>query len=135
MLQIRNTQMLQMLETNDALLRTAITKRVREQYAELVNGLPNDLLDEMIENGIQSARGYGLTQAENITEFVLIMFEVGPEFHRHPRIRPILSDPTIAAEEKLKVMFDRTPDQYWDEIVSVLYRQTWFPERRQPNED
>jgi len=93
MIRIRQAQMQQMLDADRSLLRRVVDKRVREQYADVIRGLPADLVDEMIENGIRAARGYGLTRAGDIAGFVLVMFEVVPEFHRHPRVKAILGDP------------------------------------------
>jgi hypothetical protein len=122
-----------MVEADSEMLRYVIAKRVREHYPKVVEGLPQDLYDEMIEYGIRSARGYGLTFADDIAGFVLVMFEVGPEFHQHPRIQHVLRDSTIAPEDKLAAMFDRIPDEVWEEVASEIHRQTWFPELRVPD--
>jgi len=124
-----------MVAGSESLLRLAIKNLVRKEHAYVVEGLPEDILDEMIESGVQTGRGYGLTASEALATFVLLMFEFGPEFHRHPAIRAMLTDPALAPEERLEAVIERTPSDTWEQIQSVLHRQTWFPELREPDGD
>lgn len=85
---------------------------------------------EMIEHGVEVARGYGLETERDLTLFVLNMISINPEFHRQPRIRAILEDrslPPPARREKLLMdvsddewqeaakMTD--PDRYWSRVL------------------
>lgn len=129
MLTIRREQLLAML-TNESCLTMAIRRLVQGEHAAIVEGLPEDIIHEMIGNGLRAARHLGLSRSADLAGFVLIMFEVGPEFYRHPRVRAVLENPDISAERKLDEMFAQTDERVWEEIVSVLHRQTWFPELR-----
>lgn len=117
---------------SDAMLRASLANIVRSEFAYVVNDLPRDLFDEMIEVGIKTARNYGLAKPTDLAGFVMLQFEFGPEFHRHPAVLAILTDPVIDADARLAVVVERTPESVWREIESVLHKQTWFPELRQP---
>ena len=130
MLTIGREQLTAMLRHEPTLV-AAIRRCVHADYAFIVEGLPDDLLDAMIGHGLRAARSFGLSQPGDLAGFVFVMFEVGPEFYRHPRIRAVLQDPGVPPERKLTAAFERTDEQVWDEVVSVLHRQTWFPELRE----
>ncbi len=115
------------------MLPQALLRVVRRDYRSLVEGFPDDILMEMISGGITRARGFGLTRPEDIAGFVLVMFEVGPEFYRHPAIRSVLEDVQIPSERRWDEVFARTSQKVWDEVVCSLHRQTWFPELQPPD--
>jgi hypothetical protein len=114
------------------MLPRVILRVVRSEYPLVVEDFPDDILLEMISGGIIRAREFGLTNSEDIAGFVLIMFEVGPEFYNHAAIRSVLEGASIPAERKLDEVFAHTSQAVWDEVVGSLHRQTWFPELRQP---
>lgn len=130
MITFSQNQLRQLAGGSEAMLRTALGNLVRREHAYVVEGLPGDLFDEIIANSLASARGYGLKAPADLATFLLLQFEIGPEFHRHPAIQEVLADPAIVPEGKLQTMYDRTPDAVWNDIASVLDRQTWFPELR-----
>lgn len=124
-----------MVAGSDYLLQLAIKNLVRKEHAYVVEGLPEDLLDEMIQSGVNTGRSYGLTAAQALAAFVLLMFEFGPEFHRHPSIQAMLSDSALTPEARLEAVMERTPSETWEQIQSALHRQTWFPDLREPDGD
>ena len=131
---ITREQKVAMLAADKNLLFQAIKRRVVRDYQEIVGGLPEDMLAGMINHGIDKAKSFGLTHPFDIAGFVYIMFEVGPEFYRHPQIQPILTSTTLPPEQKMNTMIDRTPPVVWQQCVDVLDRQTWFPELREKAE-
>jgi hypothetical protein len=129
---ITGQQMREMLVGNETLLREAIKKLVVEEHGYVVDGLPTDLFDEMIDSGIKTARGFGLRAANKLATFVLLMFEFGPEFYKHPQIYPKLMDNSVEPDARLTAVVDETPSSIWEYIQSAMHRQTWFPETREP---
>lgn len=123
-------QMRQMAGASESMLRAVLGNLARREHPYVLAGLPSDLFDEIIATSLHVARGYGLLAPTDLATFLLLQFEVGPEFHRHPAVQSVLADPTIAPERKVQAMYERTPDSVWSEIESVLNRQTWFPELR-----
>ena len=127
-------QKVAMLATDNNLLFQAIKQRVVRDYHEIIKGLPDDMLAGMINHGIGKAKSFGLTHPFDIAGFVYIMFEVGPEFYRHPKIQSILTSTKIPADSKMSIMMEQTPPLAWQQCVEVLDRQTWFPELREKAE-
>lgn len=130
---IRREQFQHMVAGSEAMLRLAIRNQVREEHAQVVAGLPDDLLDEMIANALQAARGFGLRAPADLATFTLWCFEFGPEFHRHPAIRAVLTDAALAPEQKLSAVLQGVPEQAWRDCEAALHRMTWFPELRTPD--
>ena len=131
---ITREQKVAMLANDRTQLFHAIKRRVERDYQAIVQGVPEDMLAGMINHGIDSAKGFGMTHPYDIAGFVYLMFEVGPEFYRHPKILPILSSPNIPAEQKMSAMMKQTPASAWQQCMEVLDRQTWFPEIRETTE-
>ena len=133
-MKITRNQLVGMLSADKNLLFNAIKSRVVRDYKEIIQNVPEDMLAGMINHGINKATSFGLTHPYDIAGFVYIMFEVGPEFYRHPKILPILSSSTIPPENKLNTMIEQTPPLVWQQCMEVLDRQTWFPELREQEE-
>jgi len=131
---ITREQKVAMLAADKNLLFQAIKQRVVRDYQAIVKGIPDDMLAGMINHGIEKAKSFGLTHPFDIAGFVYIMFEVGPEFYRHPKILPILSSITIPPERKMDTMIEQTQPMVWQQCMEVLDRQTWFPELREQEE-
>ena len=92
----------------------------------LLEGVPADLLDLMVAGGIRSARNYGLVEPSDVAGFVYLMFEIGPEFHKHPEANALLSDRSLGGREKLNRLLTDISAATWNAIA--LDRQNWFPE-------
>lgn len=131
MLKFTREQMEQFAGASEQMLRVVIGNLARTESPYVLQGLPSDLFDEIIDSGITTARSYGLQSPKDLSTFVLLQFEIGPEFHRYPVIHAVLADPIIAPERKLEVMYERTPPEVWQNITSLLHKQTWFPELRE----
>jgi hypothetical protein len=130
----RREQLHQMVGSSEPMLTLAIRNQVQQEHASVVDGLPLDLLDEMIDGSLRAAREYGLKAPPHLATFVLWCFEFGPEFHRHPAIRAILAAPDIPPEEKIATVLQRTPEEVWRACEGAIHRMTWFPELRAPVE-
>ncbi|WAK04306.1 hypothetical protein [Methylobacter sp. YRD-M1] len=130
MLTFTRAQQLAMLGADERLLRNSIQKRVKEDYQQIIQGVPDDLVKLMINHGIDVARKFGLGSPVDIAGFVYIMFEVGPEFYRQPQIRMILENPSIPPSNKLQKLFTDVSPESWQQVVAVLPKLTWFPELR-----
>lgn len=127
-MQISKDQMIGMLAGNDMLLRLTIQKQVREEHSYVVEDLPQELFDEMVDRGIRRARDYGLSHPSDLACFVLLMFEFGPEFWRHPAIGNVLQDATSSPSERLQQVVNGTPNEVWRYLESAMHKQRWFPE-------
>lgn len=95
-----------------------IIQHLRDESPELVDSLPDDLLQSMVIGGLARARGHGLRRPEDLTAFVSIMFEIAPGFDEHPSIRNVLRNPHIPADQRMNALFKKVPPKAWDEADS-----------------
>jgi hypothetical protein len=133
MLKIRHHQMTRMLAGDDALLRLAIRQQVRGQHAYVVEDLPQNLFDRMVDGGVARARSFGLEAPSDLACFVLLMFEFGPEYWHHPAINQVLRDAGATPGQRLQQVVQHTPQAVWQELQATLYQQHWFPEAFEPD--
>ncbi len=107
-----------------------IVEYMQGRSPELVDNIPPDMLQEMVKNGIARARRYGLHTDENLISFVAVMFEIAPDFDEHPAIQAVLTDQSLAPEERFKAIFDNVPPEAWEEAEQNRDSEAWFPELR-----
>ena len=74
---------------------------------------------EMIEHGIEVARGYGLKTERDLAGFVLNMVRINPEFHRQPRINAILKDASLEPPERREKLLTDVSDDEWEEAARM----------------
>ena len=91
-----------------------LSRYLRKDHAEAVKDLADDLLKERIATGIRRARAYGFTWETTIAIFVTFMFTVAPNFDDHPRIRKILQDRQIPANDRIDALLEKTTEQDWE---------------------
>jgi hypothetical protein len=100
----------------DAAFEVRLIAHLREHHSDAVSGMSDALLLPLVRTGIARARRYGMTWESNLTAFVALMFEIAPNFDRHPRMQMILSSAQIAPETKLDVLMERTAEPAWQEV-------------------
>lgn len=130
MFKFTKQQLEQVAGSSEAMLVQAIRSLARQQHPYLLQDLPQDLFDGILASSLKTARGYGLQSPADLAAFVLLQFEMGPEFHRHPTIHAVLADPARGPKDKLDAIFEEVPPAAWSEVESQLHRQSWFPESR-----
>lgn len=74
---------------------------------------------EMIEHGVEVARGFGLVTERDLTLFVLNMISINPEFHRQPHIRAILEDEALAPPTRREKLLMDVSDEEWEEAAKM----------------
>ena len=127
MLKIGREQRRQLVAGSPDMLFAALGQLVREEHPTVVADLPDALLRRLLARGVDEAQRYGLVAPDDVATFVLLMFEFGPEFHRHPDVLDRLTDRARPAHERLVAVVRETPEAVWREIESSLARQHWFP--------
>jgi hypothetical protein len=78
----------------------------------------DDMLRDSIRAGIKRARGHGLTTDQLVMEYVLIMFEMAPNFDQHPKIARTLAYEQRPAAERWERIFAEDFDPVWDEVAA-----------------
>lgn len=98
---------------------------LRAKLPDEVAVLPTDVLQYRVELGVARARTYGITWRSSLLTFVTLMFEVGPYFDRHSRIREIFADFRLHPNEKPSWLFKMLDAQQWQSVREIGRSGPW----------
>jgi hypothetical protein len=112
----------------DRLLVDRIVLHLHENHAEAIDRFPDDILREMVGNGVKRGRSHGLTWESSLTHFVALMFEIAPNFDEHPAIRRVLHEPSVPPDERMDLLTEKVSGKEWEEARQSYDRNTWFPD-------
>lgn len=107
-----------------------IIEHLKTESPELVANLPDVSFREMIANGLAKARSYGLNIDEHLIGFVSIMFTIAPNFDENAEIHKVLTDQSIAVDDRFKALFEKTLDHAWEDAEANYETLAWYPELR-----
>jgi hypothetical protein len=102
-----------------------LAQSIKRRHPEAVEGLSEEALLRRVCVGLGRARSYGLTEDWALSAFVGIMFLVAPNFDQQPGIHRVLTDRTVAADDRLNVMWDETSEADWDEAKNAYDEGAW----------
>jgi hypothetical protein len=94
----------------------------------LIRGIPPFALREMVGNGIARAGGHGLKSAYDLVTFVMLMFEIAPNFDTHPVIRQGLGDLRSIPSKHMDELLEIVPEEAWKEAYDNFDVDAWFPD-------
>lgn len=86
---------------------------LRATYPQAVHG-QGDALKPRVLEGVRTARTFGLVRMIDVRQFVALQFLIGPNFHRHPALAALLSDPETAIDRRMDVLFAFAKTADWD---------------------
>jgi len=103
-----------------------ILKRVREQHPTLRS--TDEMLRDSIRTGVKRARDNGLRSDRQVSEFVMIMFAVAPNFDQQKDIRRTLDAPQLPVERRWESLFTPKFNAAWEEAdqPGFLDAGAWF---------
>lgn len=82
-------------------------------------------LYNMVRDGIQRARNYGLTYQSSIACFIVLMFIVSPNFDQQSSIRKILENQNIPADNRIDHLLKATSEDDWKEARGNYNKNSW----------
>lgn len=125
---IRRTVLDTWLQQNEPVFIDANLRKVRELHPTYRQ--TDNMLRESIRVGIRRARANGLSSDRHISEFVLIMFEIAPNFDQQRDIRGALDECSRAVDQRWESLFTPAFDGAWDEAdqPSFYDADAWFDE-------
>lgn len=121
MLKIRKEQMDAM--AYEAFARQ-MTEKLRSDFAEDIPEMTDGELLERVRAAIGEGRTYGLTWESSLAPFAVLSVVLGPDFHKHPKIRGILSDQTMPPDERGNSLIHRLTRDDWDELAMRGHKLT-----------
>jgi hypothetical protein len=117
-LRIRQEQIAALAEDR---LRREVRGHLRRAHPEAVGHLAFDVLAHRVAHGVTRARAAGLTWVSSVTGFVALMFTIGPDFHHHGLVGPVLKGdhPDTAGlgpDERLFALGHVLRPEHWEQI-------------------
>lgn len=91
MLIIRESQMKAFQGLADDAFVVRLVGHLKSNYSILVSGLSVETLTERVRHGIHQGRGHGLTWESSLAGFVILMFQLGPDFAQLEPFRDAMS--------------------------------------------
>ena len=143
MLKIHQKQMLAFQSLAETEFVKRVVAAVRDKHAAVAVRLPNSsstvaqlsdqVLEEMVQNGIARARQYDISYESALVAFVVTMFEAAPNFDAHPPMRQVLQDEKNAPNSRMDLLLDQAAEQDWEAIKSNYDPSAWQLTRDQAN--
>ncbi len=132
MIRIRPEHLTAFQPNAEAVFVERLIEHLRDEHEPLVRGFPDDILEEMVRNGVAKGRLHGITRESSLTAFVALMFEISPNFDEHPPIRRVLRDTRIPPDARIDALVERVSPEEWEEAERRYDASAWFP--RSPDE-
>src|SRR5690349_11966412 len=110
----------------DKLLVERIVQHLHENHVEAIGRLPDDILREMVGNGVTRARSHVLTWESSLTHFVALMFEIAPHLDQHPAIRRVLREASVPPDERMDLLDKGISEEEWEEAQEIYNRDARF---------
>ena len=128
MITIRDDQLGRWHQNDPERFVDSVLSRVRDRHPTWRQ--TDVMMRDSIRAGIRRARRNGLETDRQISEFVLIMFEVAPNFDRQTDIRRALDDGSRPVGERWERLFTPEFDRAWAEAdrPEFLDAGAWFDE-------
>jgi hypothetical protein len=92
---------------------------------KLVKAVPKDVLDGLVLAGIHRAKKHGLTSESTQSGFVVLMFEIAPNFDDDPAAREILHDLSIEEENRVEELNQRLRSADWGRMNRRYDHKAW----------
>jgi hypothetical protein len=112
---LQSLQISHLLQQESPVLVNRILAQVRENHPGHLQS--DEALRRSIIAGLKRARVHGLHTDDLLTEYVLVMFEIAPNFDQHPVIAQVLDDARLPVEERWDRIFAEDLDPAWQETA------------------
>ncbi len=129
MLIIREEQIQHFIAADEDQLVRLIGQIVCEANAERTTDYEDKTLAEMVKIGIERAKHHDLQNAEDISAFVAVMFEIAPNFDEQEQIKAVLADTNFQPAERFFQLFERVSDEDWKIAENLYNADIWFPSK------
>lgn len=122
---IRNDQLKAFDDEAEKSFRRKVLEHLKAEHPESVEGVDEKDLEIMVANGIGRARSHGFTWESSVAAFVMLMFEVAPNFDQHPAFRQHLEDKKLEEMERIEAIFNFVTDEEWAEAQDKYDDEAW----------
>ena len=129
MLIIRKEQMEVFQTALDEDFVVRLSGLIREEYPEDVADFDDEELHDLVRDCLARAERYGLTWESSLTLFVVLMFEIAPNFDRQPHIQLLLRDPNIPPDERIDWVVKHARHEDWADAIRRSDENAWHEEQ------
>ena len=98
---------------------------VKEQHANKVEGLSDDIIAQRVKAAIDRAKSFGLRLEGSILFFVALMFDIAPNFYEQPGIYKALTTGESSPDLRMDELLDNTSDDDWDQAEDGYDEEKW----------
>lgn len=116
------------LPKNNESIISFIIEHLEEEHYGYVSDIPDDMLQEMVANGIKRAQQYDFTELADLTVFVTWMFLMAPNFDENPKLKEILQNLSISPDERIEKLLVAELNSNWEDVQEAYNADAWFPE-------
>lgn len=112
-----------------------VAEHLRDNHADVavqvpdkvlvVKQIPEEMLQEMVRQGLARARQYGLDWESSLTAFVVLMFVAAPNFDRHALVERVLKDERVEANSRIDQLWEKTSEENWRVVKENYDVNAW----------
>ena len=106
----------------DSQFASGLTARLRRRHASVVGHIDDSVLNRRVKAGLCRALSRGITSRAAVSQFVVLMFTLEPDFDRRFRVRERLCRETSLDEGILKLPFSSHPNCWYRADAAVVER-------------
>jgi hypothetical protein len=125
MLTIRPDQLSVLQQYVDQSFLKRLSRHLRDHHPAAVQDLDASQLNRGVAYAIDRARSCGLTAENAIATFSVLMFEIGPDFYKHPAIRRVLDDPLMGPNDRMMALPLLLALDNWEEAERSAAPDAW----------
>jgi len=130
MLIIRNEQLAVFQENSERDFILSVIKQLRANHEAALRGVAEDKIYKRVEYGIGCARKYGMTWKNNLTAYVILMFEISPDFDMYPVFQEYLTDENVPPDERMGLLLEETSEDDWQNALKASGHMLWAENMR-----
>lgn len=139
MLIIRNEQFKPFQEQAEKTFELEVAEILRNSFPKVIvqflnteseiDKIPDDILLQMIRNGIARGRSYGLELKSSLTKFVTLMFLIAPNYDRQEAIKKFLETSDLPPNDRPDALSEAISENDWFEARKSYDETAWTLEK------
>jgi hypothetical protein len=107
----------------DAMTQTVFSHQLRELQPQLLpivrkachvpEAMPDEVLRKWVETSSQIAVQHGMRSVRDVVAFLVLLRQMGPQFHEFPAIKRSLASDDVPPDGKIEWLFQQLPVAIW----------------------
>ncbi len=123
--QISNNQMQALGANAEQDFERRIAQHLRDRHPGAIAPLTDIALRERITASLARGRARGLTWQSSLVGFVVLMFEIGPEFDEQPAFARALAMRMPDENARIRAIYGGTNDEDWEAARAAVDSRAW----------